>query len=286
MRNTAWVLSILGNTKPWRSIAATILLVANAPAANAADSTVVAESGDWQAFKSDDSCSIGIGSESAFTVIYFVQRDAFALEVTNTTPWSSLDGSGANIRVAIDNRLILSRDDGFLESDVLQFILSREEVTVLLKGMSDGTRLQLAFPNRNRHGGFISLNGSHVVISAFSRCLDERHAEFDVGSARQVSSMPAFIWSESSIGAANALKSATIQVNRLNNYMNATHDTSVAGQLMSYATEINSRMEPLGRCIERNCEDLQPSEISTFRNSISAFESVMTAKGIPPVSQR
>jgi hypothetical protein len=248
----------------------------------ASASTVMPESGDWQALKSDNSCSIGSGSEAAFTLLYFVQQHAFALDLTSPVPWNFSDGAVRAIRVATDDRLALSKDNGFIESHVIQFILSREDATVLLKRMSAGARLQLEFPNDNVHGGFIRLEGSQAAISAFSLCLAANHAEPYAPSTVQASSMPYFLWSASSIAAGNAMKDETIQLNRLSGYISTSGDTALGWLLMTYIAAVNSRTEPLSSCIERNCDDLPASDISAFRASDLAFDSIMTANGIPP----
>ena len=154
----------------WSLIAATVLMIAGVQIAHAEDE-IVAESGDWRAFKSDQSCAIGTGSNGSLALLYFVQEDAFALDVTSPIPWRFSGGVEPAIDIQSDGHLVLSRDDGAIRDTVIQFILSRKEAEVLLDEISKGARLRLMFPNSNNEGGSISLTGARPVVLAFSRCV-------------------------------------------------------------------------------------------------------------------
>jgi hypothetical protein len=154
-------------------------MTAGASGASRAEPEIIAEGGDWRAFKSDTSCMIGTGSSAGIALLYFVQQDAFALDVTSSIPWRFSGGADPAIRIQSDGQLVLSRDDGATKDNVLQFVLSREEVKVLLAKVSDGTRLQVLFPNGNKKNGFVNLIGSRPVVSAFSRCLGEKRTGVD-----------------------------------------------------------------------------------------------------------
>ncbi len=192
MWNARTVASGQSRAQPRRCILAAILFMAYTVTAHAADPTVIAQDGDWQAFKSDDSCSIGIGSDSAFALMYFVQEDAFALDITSPIQWRFSGGTNPAIRVATDGHRVLSKDDGALKYNVLQFVLSREEATELLQKMADSSRLQVVFPNGNRDGGFINLNGARSTISAFLHCSEHTSGRADAVGSSPPSSAPTF----------------------------------------------------------------------------------------------
>jgi hypothetical protein len=132
---------------------------------------VIAESGDWRVFKSDSSCVMGVGRNAGFALLYFLQSDSYALDMTSSVPWNFPDGDDPGIRILADNRLVFSRDDGAMQDNLIQFTLSGGEAKTLLTTLSNGTRLQLQFPNSDNEGGFISLKGGRATASAFLRCI-------------------------------------------------------------------------------------------------------------------
>jgi hypothetical protein len=158
-----------------------------------AENEVIAESGDWRAFRSDQSCMIGTGSDEAFTMLYFAQEDAFALDVTSLAPWHFSGGAKPAIDIQRDGHPLLSRNDGVMKDAVIQFVLSRKQAEILLDGISGGTRLIVRFPNSNRKDGWIRLSGSLPVVSAFSRCVGEKNlGKADTDSSPQTSSTSIF----------------------------------------------------------------------------------------------
>ena len=165
-----------------RLIAAVILMTTSVTIAYA-ESEIIAESGDWRAFKSDGSCMIGIGSNKRLGLLYFVREGAFALDVATPGPWRFSGDAKPSINIQSEGRLILSRDDGTTKDNTIQFRLSHEETELLLSGISKGTRLLLQFRNSNQEGGWIGLSGSRPVVLAFSRCVAEMDTDTDKADA-------------------------------------------------------------------------------------------------------
>jgi hypothetical protein len=166
----AWDILICKNHTLW---CITAFVVMTITAMGGSRGEVIAESGDWRAFKSAGSCGIGIGNSAAFALFYFSKSDAYALDISSAASWNFSEGENPAIRIMSDGHSVLSRDDGAMRDNLIQFQLSADEAKTLLNNVSNGTRLQIQFPNSDNEGGFISLRGGRATASAFSRCVSE-----------------------------------------------------------------------------------------------------------------
>jgi hypothetical protein len=83
------------------------------------------------------------------------------------------------------------------------------------------------------------------------------------------------------VDAGNALGQMTKQLNRLSQYVDATHDRETGLELASHINGIMFHAGSIGHSIENNCQDLNPSEVADFRQMVRAFDDAMTAKSIP-----
>jgi len=91
------------------------------------------------------------------------------------------------------------------------------------------------------------------------------------------------VWSPACLSAADAMRYANSQINRLTDYARSPgHDGNVGWQYAGLLDSMTAAEAPLAQAIPLNCPALQPSEISAFRDSVRALDDQMTANGIAP----
>ena len=90
------------------------------------------------------------------------------------------------------------------------------------------------------------------------------------------------VWSPACTSASDAMSYATTQLRRLNIYAGSHgKDSGIILQYAGLLASINASSAPLQRFTSLNCPDLQPSDVSAFRDSVKALDDELTANGVP-----